>query len=141
MSLNSNKTLRCSHEDGEEAAHSDEWQITRWQRITASTCTSYGKRMRESKTINCQEILWQNLWSTDKVSTDVVWDRGGSLQPDKYSDATGNTIMVSGIWINKNYRHLGVSPDELLLDSSNKLSGIIEIKCLKITVITILLIS
>ena len=50
-----------------------------------------------------------------------------------YSSQLGNKFVSSGLWINAKYLHLGVSPDELILDDSTiNVKGIIEVKCLKI---------
>ena len=41
-------------------------------------------------------------------------------------------MKSSGLWINADYVHLAASPDGLIYDDSNKLCGIVEIKCLNI---------
>ena len=55
-----------------------------------------------------------------------------SLAVNLYMSNTGNKVISSGPWVNKNYIHLAVSPDGLIYNDQNKLHGIIEIKCLKI---------
>ena len=106
-------------------ADSNKWHTTRWQRITTSTCKvvlSYGKRICKSEPLNCQNFLWQKLWSTDNVSSaDMLY--GIMEEPaarKRYSETTGKIAMISGIWINKTHPHLGGGPDGLLLDSDNK---------------------
>ena len=54
---------------------------TRWQHITASTCKvvlSYRKRICKSEPLNCQNFLWQKLWSTDNESSaDMLYGING----------------------------------------------------------------
>ena len=78
----------AAHVSGTELqAESVEWHTTRWQCITASTCKvviNCGKRICESEPLNCQNFLWQKLWSTNKVSSaDVVCDHGRACYQKK----------------------------------------------------------
>ena len=60
---------------------------------------------------------------------------GLSEEPDAvlaYSKVAQVPVTPGGLWVNKKYLHLGVSPDGLILTpSSNALIGIIEVKCIK----------
>ena len=51
-----------------------------------------------------------------------------------YTKVKDVPVIISGLWINKMYPHLGASPDGLIMDLENttKLCGIIEVNCLKI---------
>ena len=50
----------------------------------------------------------------------------------EYCNAQQTSVKSSGLWINADYVHLAASSEGLIYDNSNKLCGIVEIKCLNI---------
>ena len=82
----------------------------------------------------CYTCLRDNFWFKQSVTT---FDMQYSINEEQnavlaYSQLVNVPIQQSGLWVNKKYVHLGVSPDGLIVNSfSGTLNGIIEMKCLK----------
>ncbi len=50
---------------------------------------------------------------------------------EAYTLATGNNVLETGLWVNRQHPHLGASPDGLILSDTGDAIGVLEIKCLK----------
>ena len=122
-----------------QQACSETWHQSRWCRITSSVCktvTLMGEKLVNYNLSKSQYFNWMKnkFWFPQMIDTfDMQY--GISEEPvavSKYEKVNRCVVKRSGIWINIKYLHLGASPDGLIYDNNNKLSGIIEIKCLKI---------
>ena len=123
----------------EEQSDSSVWFQQHLFRITASRCkivTSLGEKI--SRNIDarksCYNWIKNSFWFPSNILIqDMKYGiESESLAVNLYMSNTGNKVISSGPWVNKNYIHLAVSPDGLIYNDQNKLHGIIEIKCLKI---------
>ena len=89
--------------------------------------------MRFGKPRQCYSWLRKYFWFKEKSTAFYIQygieEEHYAIQA--YSKSANISIRKSGLWVNKNYPHLGASPDGLVYDSQENLLGIIEVKCLK----------
>ena len=142
-SLVENDTDEQCQEIGDTRAqsNSDTWKSERLFRITASKCKTanilgdkIAQNIGNQYLHRMSKFIKENLWyPSNFISADM---RYGMQEEHKarsaYSQYSGNTVIETGMWVNKDYPCLGASPDGLILDDSNEASGVLEIKCLKI---------
>lgn len=117
------------------------WFSERRFRITASKCKPVFNFGKEIIAGNGHKIVWQiykwmrkNFWLPERIVT--MYMRYGIEEEPKarlaYINATRSEVRETGMWINGAFSYLGASPDGLILDSDSNVTGLIEIKCLKI---------
>ena len=118
------------------------WFRERQYRITASQCkhaSLLGDRILILQGKCSEETVWKcfhwiskKLWSPKFVQTrDMKY--GISEEPkarEAYTNATGNKVHTTGLWVNKKFAFLAASPDGLVTENGKSI--VIEIKCLKL---------
>ena len=145
-SLNENNAIylkgrvSCEIPGTETQSNSPIWFRERWSRITASVCKTIvllGEKLtpRDSR-IPLLNWIKNKFWFPEYITT-IDMQYGIQQEPKAilaYTKVKYVPVIISGLWINKMYPHLGASPDGLIMDLENttKLCGIIEVKCLKI---------
>ena len=110
------------------------WFRERQFRITASKCKQACLQGKDSG-----EIVWKSFhWISKKLcSPKFVQTRdmkyGISEEPkarEAYTNATGNKVHTTGLWVNKTFAFLAASPDGLVTEHGKSI--ITEIECLKL---------
>lgn len=121
----------------DQQAKSTLWLRERMFRITASKCktvTSLGEKLlpNDSK-VSLYNWIENNIWFNEHITTiDMQYGIENEINGlIKYSEIKGVPVVFSGLWIHKNFCHLGASPDGLIYNKQT-LQGIVEIKFLKI---------
>ena len=122
----------------EQQRNSPAWHESRWCRITASICKTVilmGEKLGDNSKLTYYNYLKDKFWFPEYVCT-LDMQYGITEEPkavSMYSKLMNVDVVESGIWVNVKYPHLGASPDGLIYDQeTNKLNGIIEVKCLKV---------
>lgn len=122
-------------------SNSEVWHHERLFRVTASKCKTacnFGEQICQGNGYQIidriNKFVIENFWSPRNIKT-VDMKYGIEEEPKArivYTQSSGHRILETGMWINKDYPHLGASPDGLILNDLGDPIGVLEIKCLKI---------
>ena len=131
-------SLCCEIPDTYSQTKSPRWNYEQIFRITASICrtvVNLGESISPNDSMQPHlNYLEKQLWFPSSfLNSHMTYGINNEVIAVKHCcNAKQTSVKWSGIWINADYVHLAASPDGLIYDDSNKLCGIVEIKCLNI---------